>query len=773
MATDHEEQGNSSNNNHHPCCNNKNGTTTSPTPICVTCGAPAPKYVCRDCKTVAYCGSECQKQHWISGHKMECKKMLRDKQRNEQQQNKHTPPSPSSSQGEPVNIVKKKRKPTQTPPPIPKMEVMSYTKEYLPLLTTTQSSSSSPVGIVNCGNSCYANACFQALLSTPPFVEYLSQGMHSKKGCMCPKSGKDWCLTCELEQLIQALNAIEDQTTNNDKKDEEGGNEEDISPSSSYRNYNSIKQEINLRPLLVHLRKLGGRMTYGRQEDAHELLIKCLEIMSEIELACSGGKNKFKDEEEDGDDNFDNKGSKGGNYALNTTLVHNIFGGYLASQVQCLNCGTVSESYQNELTLALTVPSVPFSMRASSPNLTDLIRADHCTQEKLHGRNAYTCEVCGKKVTAMKCVRFKTAPNYLTVQLKRFGAHGGGMYRKITSRVLFGEGLDLREFMAADDDNEEFGGGDASIPPPTTTTTTPCIVLDPGPSYKYTLYAIVVHLDWGGSTSSGHYIAYVRRGNAWYACDDEVVQRVHVSQVLATAPYLLFYERNSPRQPHAPVVLVDTIGGKKKIEKKKAEEINREVEVPCQANGIAHHKHHDDKLIEARQNGIQSCTVDDEKAGDIKKEEEEEEAAKTVGAIPPPAPSSSVLPSPRIRLRRRVAFDGTEVVRFSLECPRRVKVKKNGEEGGEEECDVSDVEKMIRVMVIEEEKEDGADGNDDMNGVIVGQKLVVRPEGRGVLPLDKEIVVTLPERVEETAFGGGKWTKTGEKWRYQVEYKIK
>jgi hypothetical protein len=518
--------------------------------------------------------------------------------------------------------------------------------------------------------------------------------------------------------------------------------------------------------------------------------------MSEIELACSGGKNKYRDENEEeedddnGNDDNENKGSKeisatsgkgGGNYALNTTLVHNIFGGYLASQVQCLNCGTISESYQNELTLALTVPSVPFSMRAFSPNLTDLIRAEYGTQEKLQGRNAYKCEVCDKKVTAMRSVRIKSAPNYLAVQLKRFSAHGGGRYGKITSRVVFGEVLDMREFMADEDEDDGGGGGDAS----TSTTTTPRIILDPGPSYKYTLYAVVVHLDWGGSTSCGHYIAYVRRGNTWYKCDDEVVQRVHVSQVLATAPYLLFYGRNTPRQ--APVVVVDTNeGGEKKI----VEEINNKVEVPCQANGVVHHNQHDDdKGIEARQNGIRPCIIDDDKTDGIQNEEEEEEEAKALVVMPsssPPPPVAAaavgaVLQPPRIRLRRRVASDGKEVMRLSLECPRRVKVKKNGEgrgeeeEGEEEECDVSDVQKMIRVMLIEEEKEDVVGGGDDSdwNEVIVGQKLVVRPEGRGVLPLNKEIVVTLPERVEKTAVGGGKWTKTEEKWRYQVEYTIK
>ncbi|KAL9678992.1 hypothetical protein QQ045_016844 [Rhodiola kirilowii] len=40
-----------------------------------------------------------------------------------------------------------------------------------------------PCGLVNCGNSCYANAVLQCLSFTPPLTAYLLQGLHSKS-CM-------------------------------------------------------------------------------------------------------------------------------------------------------------------------------------------------------------------------------------------------------------------------------------------------------------------------------------------------------------------------------------------------------------------------------------------------------------------------------------------------------------------------------------------------------------------------------------------------------------
>jgi len=43
---------------------------------CGNCGKEADLFVCSRCKTVGYCGKECQKQHWKSGgHKQNCKQL--------------------------------------------------------------------------------------------------------------------------------------------------------------------------------------------------------------------------------------------------------------------------------------------------------------------------------------------------------------------------------------------------------------------------------------------------------------------------------------------------------------------------------------------------------------------------------------------------------------------------------------------------------------------------------------------------------------------------
>jgi hypothetical protein len=66
---------------------------------------------------------------------------------------------------------------------------------------------------------------------------------------------------------------------------------------------------------------------------------------------------------------------------------------------------------------------------------------------------------------------------------------------------------------------------------------------------EYSLRSIVVHQ--GSTSSSGHYVAYVRRGQSeWYLCDDHIICPVQVGhsmrfQTGEQQPYMVFYERSS------------------------------------------------------------------------------------------------------------------------------------------------------------------------------------------------------------------------------------
>ena len=144
-----------------------------------------------------------------------------------------------------------------------------------------------------------------------------------------------------------------------------------------------------------------------------------------------------------------------------------------------------------------------------------------------------------------------------------------GRFGKLNSALAFPEHLDLAPYMAPD-------------------------CLDEAPA-RYSLYAVVQHIDWGRSTDkggpppplpdgaaaaaaswhgrggevcargtylpttpalalapyllalAGHYVSFVRCGEAWFHCDDGRVTRVAATKVLAANAYLLFFQREQPR----------------------------------------------------------------------------------------------------------------------------------------------------------------------------------------------------------------------------------
>lgn len=99
-----------------------------------------------------------------------------------------------------------------------------------------------PCGLVNCGNSCFANAVLQCLTHTQPLVAYLLGGDHGRH---C--KSVDWCFMCALQQ--HAVKVIQQRP---------------FSPSN----------------ILSHLSNIGRGLDFGNQEDAHEFMMLVLPIFS-------------------------------------------------------------------------------------------------------------------------------------------------------------------------------------------------------------------------------------------------------------------------------------------------------------------------------------------------------------------------------------------------------------------------------------------------------------------------------------------------------------
>ncbi|KAL2504507.1 Ubiquitin carboxyl-terminal hydrolase 17 [Abeliophyllum distichum] len=154
-----------------------------------------------------------------------------------------------------------------------------------------------PFGLVNCGNSCYANAVLQCLAFTRPFSSYLLHGFHSKT---CQK--EDWCFICEFEFLL-----LKGQ---------------------------KMKSPLSPIGILSQIQKIGSNLSHGREEDAHEFLRCVVETMQSICLE-EAGTPCLLDEE--------------------STLVGLTFAGYLRSKIKCMKCSGRSERCDRMMDLTVEI----------------------------------------------------------------------------------------------------------------------------------------------------------------------------------------------------------------------------------------------------------------------------------------------------------------------------------------------------------------------------------------------------------------------------------
>ncbi|TSK14638.1 Ubiquitin carboxyl-terminal hydrolase 42 [Bagarius yarrelli] len=183
-----------------------------------------------------------------------------------------------------------------------------------------------------------------------------------------------------------------------------------------------------------------------------------------------------------------------------TTLIHQIFGGYLRSRVKCMNCKAVSDTFDPYLDIALDIKNVPTITKA----LELFVKP-----EQLDWENAYKCGSCKEMVQASKRLSIHRNSNVLTLSLKRFSSFTGG---KISKDVRYSEFLNLRPYMSQ-------SHGEPQI---------------------YGLYAVLVHS--GFSCYAGHYYCYVKASNGqWYQMNDSSVTPTDIQSVLNQQAYLLFY----------------------------------------------------------------------------------------------------------------------------------------------------------------------------------------------------------------------------------------
>ena len=239
---------------------------------------------------------------------------------------------------------------------------------------------------------------------------------------------------------------------------------------------------------------------------------------------------------------------------ISPTLIEYVFGGKLLSSVMCAGCihsgreQTMSRSLDPIMDISLemskktkradTLPDLAFHWRREispsdftdhKPPITEAVEPDlgddsepttsldgclaaftRC--ETLIDRdNQYDCPRCREKNPAVRRLLIYELPKVLVLHIKRFSSHGRTP-TKLTSFVGFPVNLNVTKYCVSH--------AGKTIP-------------------SYRLYAVSVH---SGGMSGGHYVAYVKHGEAWFHCSDTHVSKVSESDVLRAQAYVLFYQ---------------------------------------------------------------------------------------------------------------------------------------------------------------------------------------------------------------------------------------
>ncbi|XP_062940724.1 ubiquitin carboxyl-terminal hydrolase 22-like [Cynocephalus volans] len=344
-------------------------------------------------------------------------------------------------------------------------------------------------GLINLGNTCFMNCIVQALTHTPILRDFFLSDRHR-----CEMPSPELCLVCEMSSLFRELYS---------------GNP---SPHVPYK---------LLHLVWIHARHLAGY----RQQDAHEFLIAALDV---LHRHCKG----------------DDVGKAANNPNHCNCIIDQIFTGGLQSDVTCQACHGVSTTIDPCWDISLDLPGSCTSFWPMSPGressvngeshipgittLTDCLRR-FTRPEHLGSSAKIKCGSCQSYQESTKQLTMNKLPVVACFHFKRF-EHSAKQRRKITTYISFPLELDMTPFMASSKESRMNG----QLQLPTNSGNN---------ENKYSLFAVVNHQ---GTLESGHYTSFIRHHkDQWFKCDDAVITKASIKDVLDSEGYLLFYHKQA------------------------------------------------------------------------------------------------------------------------------------------------------------------------------------------------------------------------------------